>query len=158
MMKKFLQKRIVAIVVMCGLSLFLLVSLDTKEERAFAELRNIPRYGIKQLMIYHYNSEGDLIIKEITDPVQMENISKAFESVESRGGEQDFHFYIRPEDGAYRIAAFVTDRETYMMWQFALLMEFGEINIYYGKDDYVLHLGNTSELLQAVKNTYAAAE
>ena len=158
MMKKLLQKRIVAIVVMCGLSLFLLVSLDTKEERAFAELRNIPRYGIKQLMISHYNSEGDLITKEITDPVQMENISKAFESVESRGGEQDLHFYIRPEDGAYRIDAFVTDRETYMMWQFAILMEFGEFNLYYGEDDYDLHLGNTSELLQAVKTAYAAAE
>ena len=111
-MKKLLQKRIAAIVVMCGLSLLLLVSLDTKEERTFKELRNISQYGISQLWITHYDSSGDRITKEITDPVQMENISKAFELVESRGGEQDLHFYIRPEDGAYRIDAFVTDRET----------------------------------------------
>ena len=45
-----------------------------------------------------------------------------------------------------------------MMWQFALLMEFGEFNLYYGEDDYDLHLGNTSELLQAVKTAYAEAE
>lgn len=157
-MKTFLKKRTIALLALCCFSLVLLVSLDTKEERTFAELQNIPRYGIKQLWIVHYNREGDRISKEITDPVQMEKITKAFESVESRGGERDLHFYIRPEDGAYQIDAFVTDRETYMMWQFALLMEFGEINIYYGEDDYDLHLGNTSELLQAVKAAFLAAE
>lgn len=157
MMKKFFRKRTISLLALCCFSLLLLVCLDTREERTFAELQQIPRYGISQLWITHY-SGSDRITKEITDPVQKENIAKAFQSVKSQGIEQDLEYYIRPEDGAYSIEAFVTDRATYMMWHFALLMEFGEINIYYGEDDYQIHLENTTELLQAVKAAYVVAE
>lgn len=157
MMKKLLQKRIVALLALCCFSLLLLVSLDSKEERVFGELQHITQYGISQLWITSYGDDGR-ITKEITDKAQKEKIAKAFESLKSQGGEEDLHFGISTEDGAFAIDAFVTDKKTYAMWHMALLMEFGTTNIYYGEDGYKLHLGNATELLQAVKAAFLAAE